>query len=207
MLKWGRLVAPSGLTHSRRCAKPATAQESCSYMVRTAALSINTNAPYVSAPRQASPDLRKHIAPVAAASLAQGSMDILIVQIIQTREHREMDEPIKLLPCPFCGGAAELDSRQYYRTFKGEMDDRVCVYCTSCSADMGLCKKDVPDVIPEHVADMWNARADNQLVEDMVLMIGRLAYKLKKSTPDDPLPARALDFLKRNGITISPLCR
>jgi Lar family restriction alleviation protein len=118
-----------------------------------------------------------------------------------------MQKPIELLPCPFCGGVAELDTRQYYRTIKGEMDDRVCVYCTTCNADMGIGKKDVPDVQPEHVIDLWNTRASDQFEEDMVLMIGRLIYKLRKASPDDDLPAKALDFLKRNDITIRPLCR
>jgi len=67
---------------------------------------------------------------------------------------------IALLRCPFCGGQAEMDTRQGYRALgTGRMGNRIAIYCRSCDADMGVCIEDVPDITPEQVAEMWNRRA------------------------------------------------
>ena len=67
---------------------------------------------------------------------------------------------IKLLPCPFCGGDAEMDTRQGYLALgTGRPGNRIAVYCQHCDADMGVCIEDVPDITPEQVAEMWNRRA------------------------------------------------
>lgn len=67
---------------------------------------------------------------------------------------------ITLLPCPFCGGEAEIDTRQGYLALgTGRLGNRIAAYCRSCNADMGVCVEDVPDIEPEQVADMWNRRA------------------------------------------------
>lgn len=69
-------------------------------------------------------------------------------------------DDIKLLPCPFCGGEAEMDAHQYYLNITtGHPGDRIAIYCTECGADMGICREDVHDITPEQVADMWNRRA------------------------------------------------
>ena len=41
----------------------------------------------------------------------------------------------------------------------GETGNRIAVYCTRCSADIGVCVEDVPDIEPAQVVDMWNRRA------------------------------------------------
>ena len=65
-----------------------------------------------------------------------------------------------LLPCPFCGGEAEMDTRQGYLALgTGRLGNRIAAYCRSCNADVGVCVEDVPDIEPEQVADMWNRRA------------------------------------------------
>lgn len=67
---------------------------------------------------------------------------------------------ITLLPCPFCGGEAEMDTRQGYLALgTGRLGNRIAVYCRSCNADMGVCIEDVPDIEPEQVANMWNRRS------------------------------------------------
>ncbi len=67
----------------------------------------------------------------------------------------------KLLPCPFCGADAELDTHQGYRSISdGRIGNRVVVYCTKCDADMGTCVEDVPDIHPNEVIERWNRRAD-----------------------------------------------
>lgn len=69
-------------------------------------------------------------------------------------------DDIKLLPCPFCGGEAEMDTRQGYLALgTGRLGNRIAVYCRRCDADMGVCIEDVPDITPEQVAEMWNRRA------------------------------------------------
>lgn len=64
-----------------------------------------------------------------------------------------------LKPCPFCGGKPEIDPVRVYRnTTTGNMETEIVVYCTVCSAEMSRCSKDVPDLQPKHVADLWNNR-------------------------------------------------
>lgn len=67
----------------------------------------------------------------------------------------------ELKPCPFCGGAAELDTRQGYTYFsRGQYrhGTAVAVYCTECSVQISVCREDVPDIAPEAVIEMWNRR-------------------------------------------------
>lgn len=70
---------------------------------------------------------------------------------------------IDLLPCPFCGSPAELDTHQGYRALvSGRIGNRVVVYCLECSADMGVCREDVPEVSVEalvaEIVAAWNRR-------------------------------------------------
>lgn len=69
----------------------------------------------------------------------------------------------KLLPCPFCGWKAELDTSQAYRALSGgAVGSRAVVYCTGCGADMGFCYEDAPGTphedIVNQVVDDWNRR-------------------------------------------------
>lgn len=76
---------------------------------------------------------------------------------------------IILKPCPFCGGEAEMDTRQGYLALgTGRLGNRIAVYCRSCNADMGVCVEDVPDIEPEQVADMWNRRAAVEADRDRI---------------------------------------
>lgn len=66
--------------------------------------------------------------------------------------------------CPFCGGVAEMDShRAYMALVTGRIGHAVAVYCLSCSADMSLCREDVPELTVDDciaaMTDAWNARA------------------------------------------------
>lgn len=75
---------------------------------------------------------------------------------------REAQEPVagELLPCPFCGGAAETDSQQAYRNIStGRTETAVAVYCTSCGAQHTICRGDVPDAELSDVTELWNKRA------------------------------------------------
>ena len=49
------------------------------------------------------------------------------------------------------------------------------------------------------------AAGDLPMVGDLAMLVARLARKLRKATPADELPAQALDYLNRNGLTGSPL--
>lgn len=73
-----------------------------------------------------------------------------------------MSRAHELEPCPFCGGGAELDPRQgytYMRHGVARCGEAVAVYCRDCSAQVSICREDVPDVEPEHVVEWWNRRA------------------------------------------------
>lgn len=66
----------------------------------------------------------------------------------------------KLLPCPFCGGRAEMDTMTPFTSiFTGMSETGISAYCTDCSAEIMVCRPDVPDVTEEMVAEMWNTRA------------------------------------------------
>ena len=108
----------------------------------------------------------------------------------------------KLRPCPFCGGAPEMDTLQGYRNITtGRMGNAIAVYCTSCSAGISVCYADVPDIQPEQVAGMWNKRDTG----DLAALVARLVRALRKAAPEHDLPERALDYLKREGLCGSPL--
>lgn len=49
------------------------------------------------------------------------------------------------------------------------------------------------------------AAGDLPMVGDLAMLVARLSRKLRKATPADDLPAQALDYLNRNGLTGSPL--
>ena len=66
----------------------------------------------------------------------------------------------ELLPCPFCGGAAETDSMQSYRNIAtGNLEHAVAIYCLDCSAQFSICKRDVPGVEVSDLIELWNKRA------------------------------------------------
>lgn len=76
-----------------------------------------------------------------------------------------------LKPCPFCGGAPELDTRRYYMSLEGRHGTGVAIYCVNndphCSADMMLCREDMPeystDDIVAALAEQWNRRPNAEL--------------------------------------------
>jgi hypothetical protein len=77
----------------------------------------------------------------------------------------------ELKPCPFCGGDAELDTRQgfvYLKSGQPRHGSRMTVYCRECGADIGICREDVPDVYPELVVEMWNRRTSSTVPRGVI---------------------------------------
>lgn len=78
----------------------------------------------------------------------------------------------ELLPCPFCGGKAELVQNAGYDC------PRYIVICTGCDAQIGV--SDDPFIAPEHAIAAWNRRtqpawepvADGELVQDVLSTAG-----------------------------------
>ena len=75
-----------------------------------------------------------------------------------------IDKAEALLPCPFCGGVAEQDYQQPYRSISaGKLGKACTIYCTECSANMVLCHEDHPGVSPDdlmaELVAAWNRRA------------------------------------------------
>ncbi len=65
-----------------------------------------------------------------------------------------------LLPCPFCGGDAEMDTQQAYRNIStGNLENAIAVYCLGCGAHHSMCYRDVDGREPEMVIELWNQRA------------------------------------------------
>lgn len=48
-------------------------------------------------------------------------------------------------------------------------------------------------------------RATRYLIADMAMLIGKLAYTLKRYRPDHPIALSATDFLRRHNLQGSPL--
>lgn len=76
---------------------------------------------------------------------------------------QERLDPV-LKPCPFCNGAAELDTRQAYLALgTGKLGSAVAIYCTTCSAHMTECMEDhggsSREVVAAYVVERWNGRA------------------------------------------------
>ena len=93
-----------------------------------------------------------------------------------------------LLPCPFCGGVAELDHYQPFRAYRtGEPLDQPAVYCTECSAqiahypkDVGLDRTDTAEL----VMAAWNTRT-GQLVAVADDAVDRVARAIGTSLAYD----------------------
>lgn len=75
----------------------------------------------------------------------------------------------ELKPCPFCGAAAECDSRQGFCGMGGHIDYQSAIYCTKCSANMTLCRGDSAELSDEErmriITEAWNCRPDNATAE------------------------------------------
>ena len=109
------------------------------------------------------------------ASILEDSMPICgrAAVIALRRQHAEIERlqriidsrPVvnagnDLLPCPFCGGRAEMDTMTPFTSiFTGMAETGISAYCTDCSAEIMVCRPDVPDVTEAMVAEMWNTRA------------------------------------------------
>ena len=102
----------------------------------------------------------------------------------------------ELLPCPFCGEPAEMDTRQSFRSvFTGEMLEQVSIYCTSCSAeishypgDLSMCRESVIELC----IDAWNNRATIDLAAE------------REAAARDALEAAAEVCLEQQQVFLSP---
>ena len=75
-----------------------------------------------------------------------------------------IDKAEALLPCPFCGGVAEQDYQQPYRSLiAGKIGKACTIYCTECSANVILCHEDhhgvSPDDLMAELVAAWNRSA------------------------------------------------
>jgi hypothetical protein len=57
----------------------------------------------------------------------------------------------------------------------------------------------------EYFEREWSLRGDR--LDDLVMLVSRLAIALKKAAPATDLPEMAMDYLRRNGMTPRPLGR
>lgn len=90
----------------------------------------------------------------------------------------------KLKECPFCGAGTTrvvMNGQSKATTEVKEFNSATLQYVH------GLAAGDLP------------------MVGDLAMLVARLSRKLRKATPADDLPAQALDYLNRNGLTGSPL--
>lgn len=78
-------------------------------------------------------------------------------------------QPIKLLPCPFCGGEAEWADGEQKHEYGNEQ-----VNCSQCYA------RTVPDSDKESAAKWWNARGDTSLdfIGEVEGQIAEIEHKL-----------------------------
>ncbi len=110
-----------------------------------------------------------------------------------------MTDEMKLLPCPFCGGDAEMDAHQGYRELAtGRVGTAIAVYCRECAAQVVTCRADVPDVTPEEVAEQWNTRPTAILEggDDDALTI---SYMLGRKEAADAIASRDAEINRLQG--------
>ena len=69
-----------------------------------------------------------------------------------------MTDEIKLKPCPFCGGEAEIISDVYGIMCKGF----ALVTCKDCGAKSDKSEESIDYCAKQVVADKWNRRANNE---------------------------------------------
>lgn len=116
---------------------------------------------------------------------------------------------VDVLPCPFCGGDAEMDTMQGYCSLKGVLGSQVAIYCTKCSASQSLCREDHRELSHDDLIfaakDLWNQRDElNRVLGSPSLRVAgernteiiklRSILKLK----DEVLGLIAKDFAKSN---------
>lgn len=68
-----------------------------------------------------------------------------------------------LLPCPFCGADAEMDTTQAFLALQdGRLESSVAIYCTKCVVQMQHCYSDHPGIDRESLwsdlTERWNTR-------------------------------------------------
>lgn len=72
------------------------------------------------------------------------------------------DGAVGLLPCPFCGGEAEIDTlRAYARLGKPHVGHHAAIYCIECSAEIAVDHEDFGgyvDHMRTEITAAWNRR-------------------------------------------------
>lgn len=68
-----------------------------------------------------------------------------------------------------------------------------------------LGEKTLEEVALELLAENEALRKDAQCVDDLSALVRQLVHRLRQAAPDNDLPAKALDYLKRKGLQGRPL--
>jgi hypothetical protein len=81
-----------------------------------------------------------------------------------------------------------------------------CDHAAHCGADMSAGEvSDVAVAIAEACKELRAyEKQQDELQFDMLVMMGRLIFKLRKIDPSNALPQEALDFLRENDMEIRP---
>jgi len=71
-----------------------------------------------------------------------------------------------LMPCPFCGGEAEMDTQRSYAHLASphRLGTQVAIYCLACSADIAEDPREIGVSIEDSiyaVRERWNARTSS----------------------------------------------
>lgn len=58
---------------------------------------------------------------------------------------------------------------------------------------------------PEEYPECPHCEENAKVTDDLAQLVARLAHSLRRAAPDNDLPAKALDYLQREGLAGSPL--
>lgn len=119
-----------------------------------------------------------------------------------------MSEVVKLLPCPFCGAPAEVDTSRGFRALRdGRMHSGVSIYCSSyCHVELMLSRVDLPEYDDDQLFAMltenWNTRAPDPFQAEQIERLtrelaGSSAVSCAKLAPPSMEPTMKLSKAQR----------
>lgn len=155
----------------------------------------------------------KDVGPTGQFERAQAEVAGISHEAVPPKLDSIEPEAGELLPCPFCGGEAESDHLRGYLTMMGgRLDHGAAIYCTSCHADMMICRADTREWSDEErmavLREAWNRRAspaqvavpadpiDWQRIDNALVSCASLIRTLGRGDDISMVAAAELDYVR-----------
>lgn len=105
-----------------------------------------------------------------------------------------MTDTPDLLPCPCCGGEAEVDTARGFWSFPERMmRDEAAIYCLECNLEVSCtyenCTNDyMQEQVQKEIIAQWNTRTDDPMIAAAPDMYAALVTIAGKINPGDDSP-------------------